>query len=282
VNCREFQERITEAVDRTLGEEEMDMFVDHANKCPPCRSAFDEEVSTKTLVQKRVRMVRTPSSVAGAIMDGMHREDSAPLLPRLWHSIFSRPSVASAIGFAIACAVVIIVLNTPSGLPEAASRAEAGGDVILQSLSNYHAVLSGSIKPQLVSAEPAAVRSFFEGKTEFPVLVPAMKECTLVGSVLDSYGGASLAHVVYRYGDQIIYVYQVCWETVQRGEKLRLPARVQNELKATGWHSDIAMDGDCIVLWTSGSTLCAAVAHMSKNDLVAHLSGVEGSARDAW
>jgi hypothetical protein len=172
--------------------------------------------------------------------------------------------------FAVTFLVVILLLDNnapPSSLPESTASLE-GNNVIQQSLSNFRGVVNGDIKPQIVSNVPDDVRSFFSGKTEFPVLVLAMKHCTLVGAVLNDYSGVSLAHVVYKRDDDVVYMYQTCWETVMTGDKLQLPEDAKAELQQTGWFSEERPDGNTVVIWRSGKTLCAAVARMSKVDLI--------------
>ena len=285
MHCKDFQELITAAVDRYLKKHEMDSFADHASKCPGCRYEYDSELSTKSLVQTRVRMVKTPPAVAESIARQLSlAESSSPLVEkRSWGQFLNAPFVKPAIAFAIVCAAVLVIVTESPRNPASTSTASvAGNDVILQSLSNYRAVVSGEIKPQLVSNEPENLKSFFKGKTEFPVLVPSMKECTLVGGVLNEHAGVTLAHVVYRHDNQIIYIYQACWDKVRKGEKLSLSDEAKNELQRTGWFTDSRPDGETIVLWTKGETLCAAVARMNKDDLIACLSSEETSGRDAW
>ena len=69
VNCKDFREHITDAVDTYLSEAEMKQFLDHANACPPCRSEYEAEASTKRFVAMHAHMVDTPASVKRAILD---------------------------------------------------------------------------------------------------------------------------------------------------------------------------------------------------------------------
>ena len=107
-----------------------------------------------------------------------------------------------------------------------------------------------------------------------------MKDCILVGGVVNEYGGDKLAHVVYSRDNNVVYMCQACWERVQNGGKLNLPDEVKAELLRTGWYSRTLPDGGSVVLWTKGKTLCSAVARMSKEDLIACLTAAEIS--DEW
>ena len=270
VTCREFQELISPAVDLLLGKEEMFLFLEHARACPPCGSEYQMELTTKRIVRTKARMVRTPPVLAHSILR-MVKDDAVGHPARLalrWRAVLGRPLVKPALALSIFLALLsVILIRTPRPSESIMTASLGPKDVMLQSLRNYRAVVSGTIQPQLVSEEHEKVRQFFSGITQFPVLVPALNQCTLVGGVLNEFGGAPLAHIVYRRADKLIYIYQACWSTVQRGEALDLPPHVKSALQATGWYTASMPEGSSIALWTNGQTLCAAVAQMSPEEL---------------
>jgi len=154
-----------------------------------------------------------------------------------------------------------------------------GDDLIGQSVENFNAVMKGDMKPQILSDSPEHLRTYFEGKTEFPVFVPAMKECTLVGGVIDDYHGLRVAHVMYKHGAQTIYLSQTCCETVMKREPSVISAEVKSDLTRTGWYRRTTPGGAAVVLWARGNTLCAAVAEMQEEHLMAHLATADSGAR---
>ena len=275
MNCREFQELISAAVDRYLSSDELELFLEHAKKCPPCQDEYDSEVTTKRIVQNRAKMVKTPVAVARVISDTIQRETAARSAHRRrwWQEFLRTPFVKPTLILGAGAVVVALLLVDSPDHPESLFQASlTGNDVLVQSFSNYLAVENGAIQPQLVSAEPEHVKSFFTGKTDFPVLVRLMRECTLVGAVLNEHSGAPLAHIVYEHADQPIYVYQACWKTVQTGEQLRLPAPVKSALEHTGIYTETRPDGRTVALWIEGETLCAAVARLERDELLSCLS----------
>ena len=141
-------------------------------------------------------------------------------------------------------------------------------------------MLKGEIVPQVLSDRADNVRTYFNGKTEFPVFIPAMRECTLVGGIVNEYHGMRLAHVLYRHGRQMIYLYEACRESVMKGDTLHLSREAKADLERTGWHCCTAPDGAAVVLWVRGRTLCAAVAPMNSDHLMAHLA--EADVPGAW
>ncbi len=285
MKCREFQEQISAAVDRYLQSDEMSTFGEHANGCPACRGEYEMELRTKQIVCSRMRMIPTPSSVTGALLMRLNNERSAPsatrdfTLRRVMRSPFMKPALA----FAATCAVVIFLVRQPPVPSTAVVTASlAGTDIVLQSLSNFQAVIGGAIKPQIISDVPESVQIYFSGKTEFPVLVPSMRHCTLVGGAVNECAGTVIAHVVYRREGKLIYMCQACLATVTKGDKLNIPDRAKSGLEQTGWFSETTQDGNTVILWKKGATLCAAVAQMSREDLLACLTEGEVQDRSFW
>jgi hypothetical protein len=280
VNCPEFQERITAAVDSRLDSGEMAAFLEHAGRCLACRQSFVDERSIVALVHQRVPRFCTPPDVVARITRRL-REDaraSPSLLARVWRARLVRP----AVGFALACAAIglIVVRLSPVSPTLSASAAGSGSgpenDIIGQSVRNYHAVLRGDIVPQLVSEIPESLRAFFGARRDFPVLIPVMKECTLVGGSMDEYKGTPLAHLVYKHGEQTIYLFQACRETVHRGEMLRLPDDAWTALDQCGWYCGSTAEGDGVVVWVKDATICTAVSRMPGEHLMAHLAAADG------
>lgn len=276
MNCKEFQELISAAVDLRLPDDGLAAFKDHSVRCSACRFEYEAEASTKLFVRSRTKRVRTPASLALQISEQIGREASAGH-PSWIAELLGKPLVKPAIGFALAFVTVLLLLQDSMHVGPTTQAAFGSTDVILQSLMNHRSMLSGEMKPQFASSEPAQLAGFFSGITEYSVLLPRLKDCRLVGGVQNEFAGTKLAHIVYQHNNEIVYIYQTCWATVKRGEKLHLPDDVKDELLRSGWFSATQPDGRSIVLWTKGRTLCAAVARMSKEDLFACvMSGERG------
>jgi len=283
VNCREFNQCITPAVDNRLSKENLTQFLDHAMHCPKCKRDYEGERRICALVRSRIRSTRVPPVVVSSILSQLKRESA--LSSAAWHYSLERilrsPRAKFFAALSISSVVVLFLIVPPRLHQSSITMAGIGpNDVILQSISNYHAVLKGEFVPQVMSDRPERVRTFFNGKTEFPVFIPVMKECTLIGGVVNDFHGMRLAHVVYKHGQQTIYLYQACRESVMKGDKLKISAEVKTDLERTGWHCCTAPDGAAIVLWARGNTLCAAVSAMKGDHLMAHL--VDGDIAGAW
>lgn len=272
MDCREFQELITPAVDRCLDPADAGRFRAHREACPECRREFELEQRTKALIQHRARMVATPPEVSQAILAMVRHQQPAGGAEPWWQRLLPRSYVGPAVALAAALLALIVLWPSAEESPRTLLQASiAGPDVVRQSFANFERVVSGAIRPQLETNEPERVRTFFAGRTSFPVVVPVGRDCRLTGAVLNEYGGVPLAHTLYRHHDALLYVYQTCWQTVQRGSPLVLPDDVRRAMQEDGMYSESRADGSSIVVWTDGRTLCAAVAHMDTDELIACL-----------
>ena len=275
MDCNEFQNQITPAVDKLLPKKESESFAAHAGACPQCRYDYEAESLTKKVVMTKATMVRTPGTVMQKILELLSREEASTASPQRWTflGLSNRPYVKPALALAAACVAVLVILQlSRQDVTRNALPLHLSNNVIEQTLANYTAVVQGQVKPQLASNIPAQVQGFFAGKTDFPVVIPELGDFTLAGAVLNEHAGTTLAHVLYVRGDQTIYMYEACWRTVIQGEKLQVPEHVREELLRTGWFAETRRDGESLVLWTDGTTLCAAVSCMEKNELMTRLA----------
>lgn len=233
-------------------------------------------------------MVAVPPRVQETILSAIRRDaasgDAAggSWWPALQGRLLFKPLVA----LVMTALIVVLVMNREPSPPEAlfpmVTASMGPNDVIGQSHRNYHAVLSGEITPQLLSSNAEDLHRFFDGKTEFPVIVPVVREWKLVGGVLNQQEGTTLAHVIYERDGQYVYLYQACWETVQKGEPLSLSADVSGELAHSGWSSWRGADGDAVVVWTCRGTLCVAVARMQRDSLLRCLRSEGAGVSALW
>ena len=67
MNCQEYDERITRAVDCYLRGNEQLSFEHHTLYCPTCRKAFESERKIKQFIQQRLPMVALPESLSRAL-----------------------------------------------------------------------------------------------------------------------------------------------------------------------------------------------------------------------
>jgi len=228
-------------------------------------------MQTKSLVQSRVHFLETPASVATVILNRLAKETDVASAP-VRRTRMSATTVRTVFAFAAVLVVVLIFARPEVRIWQPGAQEGTVPDVVHQSHETFDAMIGGGWKPEMVSTQPDFVKNYFVGKTDFPVHVPAMRQCTLLGGGLNEVGGMKFAHVLYQGSSGMIYLCQVCSESAMKGERLKLPPNAKVDLERTGWHTQTLPDGDALVLWTRGATLCAAVSRMPSEDLMTALT----------
>lgn len=269
VDCREFQQLISEAVDDRLWAASRQHFSDHAGVCPPCRNEYEMEQIAKAVLRSRIRYQTTPSEVYVALLSSLRKSSSASTtwLKSFFGEAFLNPAVALVALLMVAVGAVSL-LQKNNAIPISTEK-----NIIAQSINNYSAAMTGLLKPALVSHDPGDVKDYLSKDTPFEVSVASVESCDWCGGVLSEVNGVRLVHVVYKIGGEgILYVYQVDLNEALRGNKIGLPENAKAVLARTGWYFEQTPDLCNVVLWRHRNTLCAAVSKMERAKMVAFLS----------
>jgi|GEM_PF-962327 len=282
------QEYITAAVDQNLDRAVQSEFIQHIRHCVRCASEYDLERATKQITQTRLQFVETPPTVRAAILEKIKAE-SRSSIPRVqwWRQaiqsffpLFSNRHLMPAAGMAMIIMIIVgaALIFHPFGTRNSQSTlegiADENSEVLHQALDNFHDIQNGKMTVQLVSSEPTAVKAFFRDKVNFDVDVHKLRNAVLIGAVYSEYKGAKLAHVMYKSGDQIIYVYQAWIKDVGSSSGLCARREIRNALAK----KDIFMDSItspphhcCTVVWEERGILCSAVSTLPRNEMLTTL-----------
>ncbi len=248
-------------------------FRHHVTVCPPCRTAYELESLAKRIVQQKVKRLPTPPQVYEAVVRTLGVEkEVAPTTSRWFDRLFGSRYLVPAL-LTGATAIVVLLMFTPAQRTDQSTRHTAANDIINQSIINFALVRSGELKPSMVSCYPEGVVGFFERNgMRFAVNVKSLENCEWYGAISSDYNGVRLAHVVYKIGDDIMYVFQVSEDEVQEGSLLQMPPAAKQALASTNWYTDPDHPDCNVVLWKDKGTLCAAVSTMKKDRLLALLT----------
>lgn len=273
MDCREVHDHLGDAVDRELAGMVRERFFSHLRLCPRCHIEYLCESIGKILVRKHLPHVRTPPDLQSAIIRQI--EAAQPIEGQqksLLIGFFRRHPVPSLVS-GIASIALILFLSLPRGTHELSVAGLAPNDIIRQAHENFMLIRKGEFTPAMVSYERDLVVGFFEkNNNRFAVAVPHMEGCDWYGATTGEFGDALLAHVVYKIGNDYLYLYQVEWDKVGTGSTLSLPEAVLASLRETGWYSDINHAECNIILYTLNGTLCAAASTLSKERMLALLA----------
>ena len=269
VDCREFLELISEAVDDRLRSDLKLQFTHHASACLPCRTEYEMDQITKSVVRTSVRRKEVPHDVYYAVLAEVRKNQKTHRgwLETIFGEAFLNPAIA-LVAFVMVVVGAVSLLQRENAIPISPDK-----NIIAQSLSNYSATMAGSFKPAMVSHDPGDVKDYLANETPFEVDVASLSGCDWCGGVLSSFNGVKLAHVVYKIGGEgLLYVYQVDLNEALRGDKIALPENAKVTLAKTGWYFERTHDKCNVVLWTHKNTLCAAVSMIEKEKMIALLS----------
>lgn len=275
LTCEQIIDLIGYALDGELPKEHEAEFHRHVTICPPCRAKYELEALAKNIVRSKIKRVPTPPHVYETVVRTLRVEQEvAPSSnPSSWrermlHRRFLFPVLATG-----AAASLLFLIFTPTDHTDQATRHTAANDIINQSIVNFALVRSGELKPSMISCYPEGVIGFFERNgLRFAVNVKNIEGCEWYGASSSEYNGVTLAHVVYKIGNDIMYVFQVSESDVHQGSLLQIPPAAREALAKTNWYIDPDHPDCNVVLWREKGTLCAAVSTMKKDRLLALLT----------
>ncbi len=269
VNCEQFRTLITPAVDGRLEGVDRLAFDAHLQECPECKRHFDLEQAIKRRIRERIPHLPAPAELREHIMNGIRDLSRKEHARQPWWkralSVGSIPGVKPVAMISLAAIAVFMFVTFQTIDPDESALMER--NLVERSVLSYHALQSGAITPQIVSSNPMQVQGYLSQQTECTVEVPVLHDFILVGGLTNDFRGVRVAQILYRRGGTVLTMTQVPLDAVLRNNALSLPLKARNGLLHSGWYSDYHDDGDAVVLWTRGTTLCTAVAHMHRAEL---------------
>jgi hypothetical protein len=272
VNCSEAQKWFGDAIDREIPSSVREEFFVHLRACLPCRNEYELELLGKNIVHSKIQRIPAPAQVHQSVLTSLRQQYENTR--ETWVARFLGGRILAPVltaSLAILALLVLLTLPKSTAIDEYAHTAP--NDIINQSLNNFALVRSGTLKPTMVACYSDVMIGYFHRQdVDFAVSVLSDDSCDWFGAMSNSYGGVKLAHIVYKRGNDLLYVYEVDKDEAMNGSILRLPTAARTALDETGWYTD-PKHKDCnVILWTVDKTLCAAVSTMSKDRMLALLT----------
>ncbi len=266
MNCKEFVELISSAVDERLEKETLKNFYQHTNVCKICRNVFELEKLTKNFIKTRIQSLQTPDYLKSRLISQIKSSDMSRSPIQLWRNwYFAIPAIAAII--------IYLIISSPTS--HHYHTCPNDNNIIHQAFNNFDAVIDGKIKPAFVTNNLSDLESFFKERVNYTVKIPKLRNCVLVGGTVSQFDEEKLSHVIFRHDDCIIYFSMADFRVVGGNKSLTLPQNAIDELINTGWY--YADDHECcsVILCLKDGTLCIAAAEMKKNKLMAYLTDPE-------
>ena len=275
MDCKDAQQYAGDAIDRSLPNGVGKEFQAHLDKCKPCRREVELEKLSKHMVRQNIKQVPTPRTIQSFILSSLRFEYDqqhadfgswlAGLLP--FHVAF--PALAGGI-----VAVVFFLIVSARTEPSYQMTAHtAANDIIHLSFANFALVQSGTMQPAMVSVAPESAVDFFErSNLQFGVHIPKFKACEWCGGSASECSGVKQAHLLYRIGKDLVYVFEVSDDDALYGTQVSLPPAAKRALAQSGWYTDPDHPDCNVVLWKTDEAVCVAVSTMKKAQLLALLT----------
>ncbi|MCX6145299.1 MAG: hypothetical protein NTZ35_19005 [Ignavibacteriales bacterium] len=275
MDCNSVQQHAGSAIDGFLAKDVENEFQAHLERCRPCRQEVALEKLSKQLVRRYVSLIPTPRSIQTLILSALHQEYNVAGSPDdSWITRVSRfrvliPALA---GGAVAAAFFLMV-GTPSDRALRMSAHTAENDIIRQSFETFALLKSGQLVPSMVSSVPESVGGFFQRSSlQFGVQIPNIRGSDWCGGTASDNKGVQQAHLLYKLGDEWLYVCEMSDDDAISGTQLSLPPAAKIALTRSGWYTD-PMHPNCnVVAWKKDEVVCVAVSTMEKERLLALLS----------
>lgn len=265
MDCQEFSELISEAVDERLQNDAKRQFDHHAAVCLPCRNEYELDRLTKSVVRRNLARKEAPGELYYSVLAAIRQTHSWPrrALNTLFGEAFLNPAIA-LVALLIVVVGAVSLLRRDNAIPMSNDK-----NIIMQSLHHYGAAMTGGFKLSMVSHDPADVKDYLAKDTPFEVAVAPITGCDWCGGELSDFNGVKLAHVVYKIGGEgLLYVYQVNMDEAMHGKKLGLPENAKAMLARTGWYFEQTPNKCNIILWKRKNTLCVAVSMIEKEKML--------------
>ena len=272
MECKDIQDLITAEIDGELAEQDKSPLQEHLQICPNCSAEFELERCTKAFLKHRIGYEETPPHLRQQISAALAAEALAPRRAGSWiMELFSHRSARPVLALGSALAVILLLLMITPSRPRHSHTKPDDGNIIHQTFNNFDGVLSGALSPQITSDDPAVLRNYFASRVNFKVDCPRHKHSQLVGGVSSECKNEPVAHVLYKNGQDFIYLYETNYRCVTHGTRLNLPPGALSQLQATGWYVENPMPECTLAIWLVDSTVCCAIADMSREKLLAFL-----------
>ncbi len=275
MDCNGVQQYAGSAIDGFLARDVKTEFQTHLERCKPCRQEIALEKLSKQLVQRHVSWIPTPRSIQTLVLTSLHQEyKAAGSGDDSWMARVTRFSIlVPALAGGAVAAVFFLLVGIPSDRSSRLSAHTAENDIIHQSFETFALLKTGQLAPALVSSAPESVSAFFQRSSlQFGVQIPYIRGSDWCGGSASDINGVKQAHLLYKLGDEWVYVCETSGDDAMSGTQLSLPPAAKIALARSGWYTD-PMHPNCnVVVWKKDEVVCVAVSTMGKKQLLVLLT----------
>lgn len=274
MDCRESRDLMSGAVDNQLHSGESHDFNEHIEICGSCRNEYELEKLTKAYIKRKITFVEVPYDLERAIMEQLAAAQSSEhhngFFSRLISNRIFQPILA--VGLVFAMAVILFFANKPNLIMptsdnETTVNAPTGSeDVFSLAMNNFQDILSGKFKPQVTAVAMSDVASYLNQNAGYSIPLPSVASADWIGGAVSDYRGDKMAQVIYKMGEQYIYICSFP-KRILDSKKTLFPSKCAKAVTSNQWFWGQDANGDTQAAWSSGDHICIATSNLEKKEL---------------
>jgi anti-sigma factor (TIGR02949 family) len=277
MDCRESRDLMSGAVDNQLYSHESANFYKHIEICGSCKDEFELEKLIKAYIRRKLTLVDVPPDLEQAIMKQLSRipisGQREGIVAGLMGNRIFQPILAVGIVFLVG--VALFFANRPNLIVPSITHNNISAvqptyeDVLSFAMNNFQDIISGKFKPQVTAIQATDVASYLnQNGYSFPL--PSVSSADWVGGTISNYNGNKMAQVIYKMGEQYIYICGFPKRVFNLEENL-LPQSCAKAVADNKWFWGQDANGDTQAAWSSGDQVCVATSNLDKNALATFL-----------
>lgn len=225
----------------------------------------------KTLVKEKVAFKQTPAKVRAKILKSIGSTTKVQSEKGSFFSdLFEKPSFSFATAFVVILAVALIIINRPGIVEKKDFAIEQLGskNMFVQAKSNFNAITTGQLLPQLTSQNADEIKNFFtDNGVKYSTLVPTVAEWNLLGAVVSEDQGEKFAHHVYVSEDgKLAYLFQVDESYLYNHEIISLSEDLIKYLDEGNCYS-YESEGSVTLFTKLDNNICAVVSNGNPKEI---------------
>jgi hypothetical protein len=225
----------------------------------------------KNLIKEKVVYQQTPVKVKAKILKSIGSTTKLDSEKRsFFEDIFQRPSFSFATALVVVLAIALIIINRPGIVEKKDFAVEQLGskNMFVQAQSNFNAITTGKLLPQLTSQNADEIKNFFnDNGVKYSTLVPTVADWNLLGAVVSEDHGEKFAHHVYVSKDgKLAYLFQVDESYLYSHEIISLSDDLIKYLDEGNCYS-YESDGSVTMFTKLDNNICAVVSNGNPKEI---------------
>lgn len=225
----------------------------------------------KNLVKEKVAFKQTPVKVRAKILKSIGSTTKVQSENNsFFTNLFEKPAFSFATAFVVILAIALIIINRPGIVEKKDFAIEQLGskNMFVQAKSNFNAITTGKLLPQLASQNAEEIKNFFNvNGVKYSTLVPDIANWNLLGAVVSEDQGEKFAHHVYVSEDgKLAYLFQVDESYLYDHEIISLSDDLIKYLDEGNCYTSVT-DSSVTLFTKMENNICAIVSNGNPNDL---------------